>query len=87
MWIKIVLIILMVIILFSLFRGLFFLAKGGEENSKKLVRTLSWRIGLSILLFILIILLNYFGVIKLRDTILPTENVPQEEVSEPTNQT
>lgn len=72
MWIKILLIILMVTILFSLFRGLFFLGKGGEDSSKKLVRALTWRIGLSILLFILIILLNYFGVLQLRDTILPT---------------
>ncbi|NVK22875.1 MAG: twin transmembrane helix small protein [Kangiellaceae bacterium] len=87
MLIKIVLIILMVAILFSLFRGLFFLGKGGEENSKKLVKSLSWRIGLSILLFVLIILLNHFGVIQLRDNILPIETQQQvpEDQSEPIN--
>ena len=82
MWIKIVLIILMLAILFSLFRGLFFLGKGDEESSRKLVKALSWRIGLSILLFIIVILLHYFGVIELRDSVLPVETSMQGNSSE-----
>ena len=46
MWVKVVIIILMLAILFSLFRGLFFLNKGGEENSRKVVKSLAWRIAL-----------------------------------------
>lgn len=71
MWIKIFVIILMLAILFSLFRGLFFLGKGGEDSSKKILKSLSWRIGLTIALFALIILLHYFGVIELRGSLLP----------------
>lgn len=72
MLIKIFVIILMLVILFSLFRGLFFLGKGGEGSSKKLLTSLSWRIGLTIALFALIIALHYFGVIELRSGLLPT---------------
>lgn len=71
MLIKIVVIILMLAILFSLFRGLFFLGKGGEGSSKKIVKSLSWRIGLTIALFVAIILLHYFDVIELRGSLLP----------------
>ncbi|PXF64056.1 twin transmembrane helix small protein [Kangiella spongicola] len=78
MWIKVVVIILILAILFSLFRGLFFLTKGGEENSKKLLKSLTWRLGLSALLFIAVLLLHYFEVINLRQTVLPVDQTQQE---------
>ena len=87
MWIKVVVIILMLAILFSLFRGLFFLTKGGEENSKQLLKSLIWRIGLSLLLFITVILLDYFGVINVREGVLPVDPQQQEAtVEDPSNE-
>ena len=80
MWVKVVVIILMLAILFSLFRGLFFLNKGGEENSRKLVKSLSWRIGLSLLLFITVILLDHYGVIDMRKGVLPVETTPESTI-------
>ena len=55
--------IVMIAILFTLFRALYFLATG-KSNSKKAVDSLSWRIGLSISLFVLIIAGIYMGWIE-----------------------
>lgn len=82
MWVKIVVIILMLAILFSLFRGLFFLTKGGEENSKQLLKSLMWRIGLSLALFILVLLLDHFGVINMREGVLPVDPVEESSIDE-----
>ena len=60
---KILILIVMLAILFTLFRALYFLAKG-KEDSNKTVKSLSWRIGLSIALFTLILVGNYFGWIE-----------------------
>ncbi len=57
---KILIIAVMLAILFSLFRGLYFLATG-KQDSKKTVNSLSWRIGLSITLFLLILIGIYMG--------------------------
>ncbi len=66
MIIKIVILAFMLFILFSLFRGLYFLATEKDKSSKKMVKSLSWRIGLSILLFVLLIIANYFGLIDIQ---------------------
>ncbi|HLY52472.1 MAG TPA: twin transmembrane helix small protein [Steroidobacteraceae bacterium] len=48
----------------SLGTGLYHLARGGgEEDSRKLARALTWRIALSIALFALLMLAWYFGLI------------------------
>jgi len=86
MWVKVVVIILMLAILFSLFRGLFFLNKGGEENSRKLVKSLAWRIGLSLLLFITVLLLDHYGVINMREGVLPVDTNPETVVDEAPNE-
>lgn len=70
-YLNIIVIIFMLAILFSLFRGLLFLGKGDPESSKKLLKSLQWRIALSSLLFVGILLLHYFEVINLRTQILP----------------
>lgn len=62
---KIIIIVLLLAIAFNLFRGLYFLVKDQDRGSKRVVNSLSWRIGLSILLFILIFVLNYFGIVEL----------------------
>jgi hypothetical protein len=51
-------------IVVSLGTGLFHLSRGGgEEDSRKLARALTWRIALSIALFVLLMLAWYFGLI------------------------
>jgi TRAP-type C4-dicarboxylate transport system permease large subunit len=62
MIIKIAIVIAMLLVLFSLFRSLYFLTT--EKDSKKTVKGLSWRIGLSILLFVLIVVGIATGVIE-----------------------
>jgi branched-subunit amino acid transport protein AzlD len=63
MFIKILIVIAMLAVLFSLFRSLFFLTTQ-KEGSKKMVNNLRWRIGMSLLLFILIVVGIYTGVIE-----------------------
>ena len=63
MIIKILIVLAMLGILFTLFRSLFFLATG-KQDSKKTVNSLSWRIGLSIGLFVLILVSIFMGWIE-----------------------
>jgi hypothetical protein len=63
MIVKILIIIVMLAILFSLFRSLYCMVTE-KADSKKAVRGLSWRIGLSIALFGLIMLSIYMGWIE-----------------------
>ncbi len=72
---KIIIIVLMLAIVFNLFHGLYFLVRGKDKGSKKVVNALSWRIGLSILLFILLFVMHYFGLIELHS--LPQVQQPQ----------
>jgi len=60
---KIIIAILMFAILFSLFRSLYFLATE-KSDSKKTVKGLSWRIGLSISLFVIIVIGIFLGWIE-----------------------
>jgi len=48
----------------SLGSGLFHLARGRPEDSRRLARALSWRIGISLALFALLMLAWYFGLIS-----------------------
>ncbi len=57
---KSLILVVMFAILFTLFRALYFLAKG-EKDSNQTVNSLSWRIGLSIALFGLILVGVYMG--------------------------
>jgi len=75
---KILIVVLLLLIVFNLFRGLYFLVRDQDRGKKNVVNALSWRIGLSILLFLLIWVLGYFGVIELHS--LP-QIVPDESVS------
>jgi len=61
MLIKIIIVIAMFAILFSLFRSLYFLTT--QKNSDKTLSNLRWRIGLSVLLFVLLIVGIYSGII------------------------
>ncbi len=73
MIVKILIVILMLGILYSLFRSLFFLATE-KDDSKKVVKNLSWRIGLSIFLFLMIVFAIFMGWIEPHG--LPTVTPP-----------
>ncbi len=63
MIIHIVLIVLFLIVVAALFQALFFLARDKGE-SKRTMKALTWRIGLSILLLVLILVLWATGLLK-----------------------
>lgn len=62
MLIKVIIVLTLVVILGSLFSALFFLSKD-KSGGERTVKALTIRIGLSIALFVLIMLAYYFGLI------------------------
>jgi len=62
MFIKIAVVLVLIVILGSLFSALFFLNKD-KAGSDRTVRALTVRIGLSIVLFIGLLIAGYFGLI------------------------
>jgi len=62
MLIKVIIVLTLIVIVGSLFSALFFLAKD-KSGSDRTVKALTIRIGLSITLFILLILGYYFGIL------------------------
>ncbi|MDP1766094.1 MAG: twin transmembrane helix small protein [Methylotenera sp.] len=62
MFIKVIIVLTLVIIVGSLFSALFFLTKD-KTGSDRAVKALTVRIGLSITLFILLMLGYYFGLL------------------------
>lgn len=62
--VHLVIILLLIAVLVSLGSALFHLARGGgREDSRKMVRSLSFRVGLSLVLFFLIMLAWWAGLI------------------------
>jgi hypothetical protein len=64
MLVKAIIILFLLIILYSLGSALFYLVKGSAGNDSKVVKALSWRIGLSMLLFILLFIAFSLGWIE-----------------------
>ncbi|MGB2833046.1 MAG: twin transmembrane helix small protein [Methylotenera sp.] len=62
MWVKIIIVLALIAIVGSLFSALYFLAKD-KTGGDRTVRALTVRIGLSITLFLLLMLGYYFGLI------------------------
>jgi len=62
MLIKVIIVLTLIVILGSLFSALFFLSKD-KNGGKRTVRALTVRIGLSIALFILLLVAGKFGLI------------------------
>lgn len=62
MLIKVIIVLTLVVILGSLFSALFFLSKD-KSGGERTVKALTIRIGLSIALFILLMIAYYFGLI------------------------
>lgn len=61
MWIKIIIFAAMAAVLVNLFIALFHLTRGGEGDSRKTLRALTWRLGISIALFLLLYLASFMG--------------------------
>lgn len=61
MWIKIIVLIAMLAVLFSLFKALSHLVKGGKDNSEKVLKSLVWRLALSIAIIVLLYAASFFG--------------------------
>lgn len=59
---KIIVISMLLLIGYNLFSAMYYMMKG-EKHNPKMVKSLSWRVGLSILLFTLLLLGSYTGVI------------------------
>ncbi|HBF09522.1 MAG TPA: hypothetical protein DHW71_15355 [Gammaproteobacteria bacterium] len=56
--------LLMIAIFFNLFKGLFHLLKEGGQSSTKVVRSLTIRVGLTVLFFAGLYVSDYFGLIE-----------------------
>lgn len=63
MLIKFVIVLVLLIIIGSLFSALFFLMKNKGADDARTVKALTLRIGLSIILFIALVIAGYFGLI------------------------
>lgn len=62
MVVKVLVVLLLFFILFSLGSGLFYLVKDqGRSDSNRVLKALTWRIGLSLGLFLLLMLSMYLG--------------------------
>jgi ABC-type multidrug transport system permease subunit len=62
---KLPVLLVLAFILFSLFQGMYYMAKDdGRNNSTRVVRALTLRVVLSLLLFIMLMLGYYFGFLQ-----------------------
>jgi hypothetical protein len=64
MALKYLILVMLVLILISLGKALFHLSSNQEDGGKKMVAALAWRIGLSVALFVLLIVAYYSGWIE-----------------------
>jgi hypothetical protein len=61
---KYLILVMLALILISLGKALFHLSSSREDDGKKMVVALAWRIGLSVALFVLLIVAYYNGWIE-----------------------
>jgi hypothetical protein len=61
---KYLILAMLVLILISLGKALFHMSRPREDDGKKMVTALAWRIGLSVALFVLLIVAYYNGWIE-----------------------
>jgi hypothetical protein len=61
---KYLILVMLVLILISLGKALFHMSSAREDDGKKMVTALAWRIGLSVALFVLLIVAYYNGWIE-----------------------
>ncbi len=75
MWIKIIILILLAIMLYSLFSGLFYLVKDRGQGTRTL-KALTARISIWVLLFVLLCIGLYTGVITPSNSVRPPWAAP-----------
>ncbi|HEY9134194.1 MAG TPA: DUF2909 domain-containing protein [Pseudomonadales bacterium] len=63
MWVKILVLSVILIIVYNLFRALYFMIKG-QGNSRAMARSLTYRVAFSVGLFVLLIILFATGLIQ-----------------------
>jgi hypothetical protein len=73
---RLVVLVLFIGMLASLASAVFHLSGGTAENSRKMTRAFTWRIALSIVLFVLLMLAWYAGLIKPHGLMLPNPPGP-----------
>lgn len=61
MWIKIIVLVALAAVLVNLFIALFHLNRGGPGDSRKTLRSLAWRLGISIALFLFLVVAASLG--------------------------
>ncbi len=78
---KIVVIILIIAILIALFSSFIGLNIGGKKGSDRMFKSLATRVGLSVLLFVLLMFSGYMGWIKPNPTNFHVQPAPSANVS------
>ncbi|MCB1615775.1 MAG: DUF2909 domain-containing protein [Pseudomonadales bacterium] len=81
---KAIVILFLLSITYNLFRGLYFLVNS-EGTSKDTARSLSWRIGLSLILFLILITLKLLGVVEphtLQEGLLKSQEKQQHKATD-----
>lgn len=82
-WVKVLALLLLAAAVFALFRGLTSMVKG-ESADGRTVRALAWRVGLSVVVFLFLILSMYMGWITPHDVrFTELQGVPVEQVEVP----
>lgn len=61
---KIIIVAMLFVVIASLASAMFHLVKGEGKSSDKVLKSLTWRIGLSVFIFILLLLGQYLGLIS-----------------------
>ncbi len=83
LWVKVLALLLLAAAVFALFRGLTSMVKG-ESADGRTVRALAWRVGLSVAVFLFLILSMHMGWIKPHDVrFTELHGVPVEQVEPP----
>ena len=65
--VKVLIVVLLLAVIISLFSGLFFLVKD-DGSKRRTVNALTWRIGLSIVAILIIIIAGFAGLIPMDNT-------------------
>lgn len=65
--VKVLIVVLLLAVIISLFSGLFFLVKD-DGSKRRTVNALTWRIGLSIVAILIIIIAGFAGFIPMDNT-------------------
>ena len=65
--VKVLVVVLLLAVIISLFSGLFFLVKD-DGSKRRTVNALTWRIGLSIIAILIIIIASFAGFIPMDNT-------------------